>query len=124
MSKKQGVKKGSTQAATFAQRKQDEKTMWTVKVIAYMQQEVLDTVALVLADGFGFGEDRQARFRYLFDAKYAEIKELEKADTADNEYTIAKTEEALKRACGRHYVPREQRYDFSMRTPDGREVKL
>lgn len=59
MSKKQGVKKGSAQAATFAQRKQDEKTMWTVKVIAYMQQEVLDTVALVLADGFGFGEDRQ-----------------------------------------------------------------
>jgi len=51
-------------------------------------------------------------------------KELEKADTADNEYTVAKTEEALKRACGRHYVPREQRYDFSMRTPDGREVKL
>ena len=35
---KKGVKKGSAQARSFAERQNDDKTFWTLKVIAYTQQ--------------------------------------------------------------------------------------
>lgn len=121
---KSGVKKGSAQAKSFTQRKEDEKILWTMKVLAWTQQEMLDAMSLTLADRFGFGEERQNQFREGFDKKYAEIRELEKNDTPDNEYYIAKIEQALQKACGKYYVPREERYDFKLVTPDGKEMKL
>lgn len=36
---------------------------------------------LALAENFGFGEERLKRFHDAFNAKYAEIRELEKGDT-------------------------------------------
>ena len=54
----------------------------------------------------------------------AEIRELEKGDTKDNEYAIAKQEAALKAACGKYYSPREVRYDIKIVTRNGKQHKL
>ena len=86
-------------------RQKAERELWTIKVIAYTEQQTLDAVCLALAEGFGFGEERLKRFHDAFNAKYAEIRELEKRDTKDNEYAIAKQEAALKAACGKYYSP-------------------
>ena len=87
-------------------RQKAERELWTIKVIAYTEQQTLDAVCLALAEGFGFGEERLKRFHDAFNAKYAEIRELEKGDTKDNEYAIAKQEAALKAACGKYYSSR------------------
>lgn len=93
-------------------------------MIAYTEQQTLDAVCLALAEGFGFGEERLKRFHDAFNAKYAKIRELEKRDTKDNEYAIAKQEAALKAACGKYYSPREVRYDIKIVTRDGKQHKL
>lgn len=59
-------------------RQKAERELWTIKVIAYTEQQTLDAVCLALAEGFGFGEERLKRFHDAFNAKYAEIRELEK----------------------------------------------
>jgi len=119
-----GVKKGSAQARSFAERQNQEKMLWTIKTIAYEQQYMIDAVSLTLNECFGFGEERLKRFHDAFDKKYAEIRELEQNDTQDNEYAKAKVEDALKAAWGRYYEPYEHRYDFKLITPDGKEIKL
>lgn len=121
---KQGVKKNKASGSAYAARKQHEKEVWTVKVLAYAQQEMLDTVALTLAEEFGFGEERQKRFHDAFEKKYAEIRQLEREDLADNEYAVAKQEAALKAAYGRYYEPREVRYDIKIIDTKGREHRL
>ena len=115
---KQKVKKGSAQAKSFAERKQDDHTFWTVKVMAYTQQDILDAVGLVLHDEFGFGADRLKRFCESFNSKYDEIHSL-----GDDEYTIAIIEKAMRQAWGKYYQPREQRYDFRLKVGN-KEVKL
>lgn len=105
-------------------RQKAERELWTIKVIAYTEQQTLDAVCLALAEGFGFGEERLKRFHDAFNAKYTEIRELEKGDTKDNEYVIAKQEAALKAACGKYYSPREVRYDIKIVTRDGKQHKL
>ena len=85
------------------------------------RQAALDAVCLALAEGFGFGEERLKRFHDAFNAKYTDIRELEKGDTKDNEYAIAKQEAALKAACGKYYAPREVRYDIKIVTRDGKQ---
>lgn len=115
---KSPVKKNKHSKNNYASKKQREKELWTMKVTAYIQQEMLDTAALTLA------EKRQKQFHDAFERKYAEIRELERNDTEDNEYAIAKQEEALKAACGKYYQPREVRYSVSIVCPDGKEVRL
>lgn len=116
---KQKVKKGSAQAKSYAERKEDDRTFWTLKVIAYTQQEVLDAVGLVLNDAFGFGEERLKRFCEAFAVKYDEIHSL----GDDDEYAIAIIEKAMKQAWGKYYQPREQRYNFRLKVGN-KEVKL
>lgn len=99
-------------------RQKAERELWTIKVIAYTEQQTLDAVCLALA------EERLKRFHDAFNAKYAEIRELEKGDTKDNEYAVAKQEAALKAACGKYYAPREVRYDIKIVTRDGKQHKL
>lgn len=107
-----GLKKG--QGETYAQRVQREREEWTVKVIAYTQQEILDAVCLTLNEEFGLGEERLKRFQVAFDKKYAEIRAVERDDSEDGEYSRFKVEQALQNACGKYYVPREKRYDFKI----------
>lgn len=105
-----GLKKG--QGETYAQRVQREREEWTVKVIAYTQQEILDAVCLTLNEEFGLGEERLKRFQVAFDKKYAEIRAVERDDSEDGEYSRFKVEQALQNACGKYYVPHEERYSF------------
>lgn len=121
---KKAVKKCKHSANDYAHQKQLEKELWTIKVLAYTQQQMLDTAALTLKEEFGFGEKRQKQFHDAFERKYAEIRELEKADTPDNEYAIAKQEQALQAACGKWYQPRDVRYDISIVDKHGREYKI
>ena len=120
---KQKVKKGSAQAKSFAQRKEDDHMIWTIKVIVITQQQILDAVALTLNEEFGFGEERLKRFQIAFDKKYAEIRAIENDDTEDGEYSRYKMEKALQAACGKYYAPFEERYDFKVRVGN-KEVKL
>lgn len=124
MPKKSGVKKGSAQAKSYAKQKEDEKTLWTMKVLAYTQQEMLDAVALTLNEFYGFGAERLKKFHDSFEAKYNEIRKLEHEDAADNEYYIAKMEQALEQAWGKYYEPREVRYDIRLTDKEGNVWKL
>ena len=118
-----GIKKGSAQAASYAEREQRRKELQMVKVIMITQQQMIDAVVLTLNEEFGFGEERLKRFQEAFDKKYTEIRELEKDDTEDGEYSRYKTEKALQAACGKYYTPYEERYDFKI-LYNGKEVKL
>ena len=119
---KKAVKKGSAQAQSYAKRQLEEKQRWTMRVIAYEEQYMLDAVALCLNECFGMGEERLKRFHDAFEKKYQEIRELEQ--TEDNDYAKAKVEEALKRVWGTYYEPREVRYTVRIITPDGTTIEL
>lgn len=122
--RKNGVKKGSAQAKSYAKQKADEKTVWTMKVLAYTQQEMLDAVALTLNEFYGFGPERLKKFHDNFEEKYAEIRKIEREDSEDNEYYIAKMEQALQQAWGKYYDPREVRYDIHLTDKEGNVWKL
>ena len=107
-----GLKKGKGES--YAQRLQREKELWTVKVIAITQQQILDAVCLALNEELGFAEERLKRFQVAFDKKYAEIRTIEHDDTEDGEYSRYQMEKALQNACGKYYVPHEERYDFKI----------
>lgn len=114
-SKKRGVKKGSAQAQSYAVRKKIDDEVTAVSIIAYTQQEMLDAMALCLSEFYGFGAERQRKFKEALETKYTEIHALQKTDTDDGEYSRTKIEEALKRACGKYYVPHDERYDIQIR---------
>lgn len=118
------VKKGSAQAKSYAKQKENEKALWTMKVLAYAQQEMLDAMALTLAEFYGFGPERCKRFHDQFEEKYAELRKLENEDAEDNEYYIATVEKALQAAYGRYYEPREERYNIHLRDAEGNVYKL
>lgn len=118
---KQSVKKGSAKAANYAAARQAERELWTVKVIAYTQQEILDAVEITLHSEFGFGPERQHRFHDAFMEKFRQIQTLR---NGDDDYAIAKIEQALQAACGDNYQPREARYDFKLITKTGEKIKL
>lgn len=118
-----GIKKGSAQAASYAEQMQRKKEMQTVKIIAITEQMILDAVALTLNEEFGLGEERLKRFQVAFDRKYGEIRKLEKDDTEDGEYSRDQMEKALRNACGKYYAPYEERYSFKI-LYNGKEVPL
>lgn len=121
---KKAVKKTRQNSNQYARRKQSEHELWTMKVIAYVQQEMLDTAAIVLKNGFGFGPARQKKFHDLFEEVYKEVRDLEREDTEDGEYAAAKVEQALQEAWGELYEPREVRYDIRIIDGQGREFKV
>ena len=124
MSKKNGIKKGSAQAQDFARRKLNETTLWTCKVMAYSQQEMLDAAALTLYYYYDFTPEQQKEFHDRFEAKYAEIHKMQSEDTEDGEYSRIAMEAALKDAFGEYYTPREERYDIHIADQDGNVWKV
>lgn len=121
---KQGVKKHSPQAKNYAKQKENDKMLWTMRVLAYTSQEMLDAVALTLHEFYGFGPERQKLFHDQFEKKYDELRKLEREDAEDNEYYIAAVERALQAACGKYYQPREVRYDIKLQDGEGNVWKL
>ena len=121
---KQGVKRTKNSQQAYQDRLRDDKMVWTMKTIAYTEQSTLDAVSLTLSEEFGFGPERQARFRDAFCKKYLEIRKLEKEDTLDAEYSKAKIEAALQACLGKHYEPREIRYDIKVVDSHGNKHQL
>ena len=124
MSGKKPVKKNRKSAASYAQELERRKELWTIKVLAYTQQEMLDAAALTLNEEFGFGEDRLKRFHEAFERKYAELRDLEHDDLPDYEYATAVQEEALRRAWDKYYTPRDERYQLHIVNEKGEELML
>lgn len=124
MKQKKAVKKSRSSGAAYAQELERRKEIWTLKVLAYTQQEMIDAAALTLNEEFGFGEDRLKRFHDAFERKYAELRDLEHDDLPDYEYATAVQEEALRRAWGKYYTPRKERYQIHMVNEKGEEILL
>lgn len=96
-----------------------EKELWTLRTIAYTEQEMLDAVALCLHEFFGFGEARQVKFHDAFEKKFEEIHDLRKDDSEDGDYAREIIEKALRAAYGSHYTPRKERYTITIRDTAG-----
>lgn len=112
--KKSGVKKGVDSKARFATRILVSKEIETAKTIKYAEQYAMDAACIALNLKEGWGAERLRRFCTDYLEIYEEIRSLERADTPDLEYAKAKVEQALQRACGKYYVPREQRYGINI----------
>lgn len=76
----------------------------------YGRQEMGDIVAIVLHEEFGFGPERLKRFAEKVNDKIREVTVIGTQDTRDGEYTKIKFEEAVREAFGKHYQPRDVRY--------------
>lgn len=124
MGKKNGVKRGPNQRSDYATRLHNEKTVWTCKVIAYCQQEMLDAAALTLYKFYDFTPEQQKEFHDRFEAKYAEIHKMQSEDTEDGEYSRIAMEAALKDAFGEYYTPREERYSIYVTDASGNKYEL
>lgn len=116
---KSGIKKHSPQSKEYAKRLHDEKTLWTVKVVAYSQQQMLDAVAIVLYKYYDFTPEQQKEFHDRFEEKYAEINKIMNQDAEDGEYFEVAMENALKDAYGEFYVPRKERYEVRIADSSG-----
>lgn len=141
MSKKQSVKKVSdtpqqkmlktiTQQIAFYNAKygadpkyslylttQRERAIDGAKAMSYGEQYANDVASITLHQVYGFAEERQKRFCEAFVSNYNQFREEEREDLEiDDEkvYSTAKFEERLKIAAGKYYVPREERYNFTI----------
>ena len=82
-----------------------------------MMNYVGDCALLVLNSEFGFGEERLVRFNEALNKETQRWWEVTAAPkpgdkTSEIGYVRSKFDEALKRVCGSHFVPFEQRYEW------------
>ena len=98
--KKAGVKKGSEQAQTYADRVNAAKHATNLTIFYDGMQQTLDVTMLVLNQGFGFGCERLKKFNDAFSEMFAEAMKMSREDKDDKDqwYSIQKFEEALKQA--------------------------
>lgn len=78
-----------------------------------VRQEMKDFAQIALNRAFGFAEVNQKKFSDALDEVCVEFAQMVLDDAKEDPevwYSIAKTEETLKRICGKSYVPRKQRY--------------
>ena len=113
MSKKKNcVKKGSEQAKTYlrqaAERVEDKK----MTLYREAMQASADIASLVLNQEFGFGPERLKRFADGFIRMHHEVRVLDREDQDDKDawYSVQMFEDAMKRAWGEYYQPREVRF--------------
>ena len=79
----------------------------------FMLQQAKDMMLIAANEAFGFGPDRLKRLSDAFDSVatiYAELALEDAKDDRNMWYTKAKTDETLKRICGEHFRPWEERY--------------
>ena len=125
-SKKVCVKKtkGNSYLAQKQAKEKADKEIYTMRIIAYQQQEMIDAFAITMNQIFGWGETRLKRWHDAFEEKYAEIQHLRIEDLDTLEYSEACIERGLQQAWGKHYVPRKERYAITLKTSDGKELHL
>jgi len=110
--KKNGVKKGSTQAKNFAARNKAITEATRMTLFYDGMQHALDITSIVLNEEFGLGQERLKKFGLAFEKKFAEIQERSRADDdKDRWYSEEQFENELRRAWGPYYTPRKERYN-------------
>lgn len=104
----------------------EDKQIWTMKTIAYTQQEILDAVFICLHECFGWASTRIKRFHDRFEEIYHKIRRLQMADKDDEDevYYRHNVEESLKAACGQYYEPYEVQYETHLVMPNGETIPL
>lgn len=122
--KKKGVKRTRESQQSYLEEALVGKKLWTMKVLAYAQQDMIDAMAIVLNVKYGFGPERQKQFHDDFEEVYGEIQDIRREDREDGEYSRAKVEQALKKAHGKYYVPYDERYIMTYKTASGKEYRL
>lgn len=111
--KKNGVKKGSYQAQTYADRVNAARAATNLTIFQDGMQHALDIASIVLHETFGFGPERLKKFGIGFQDKFEKVQKESRADKADDEerwYSEERFENELKEAWGPYYTPRAIRY--------------
>ena len=103
-----------------------ERAIDGAKAMSYWEQYSNDVATITIHELFGIGEDRQKKFCETYAKNYKMFRDLEYADIhdigdPDKVYSTEYFERLLKAAVGKHYVPRQERYDFTIYY-DGRLV--
>ena len=112
--KKKGVKKGSYQAQTYANRVNAARAATNLTIFQDGMQQSLDIASIVLHNVFGFGPERLKKFGAGFQEKFAEVQKKSREDKADDKdqwYFEEQFENELRAAWGQYYTPRAIRYD-------------
>ena len=89
-----------------AKRDREDRTWYTM-----MQSQ--DIAMIALNDAFGFGEDRLKRFSDAYIKAWQDWAAAINADSKDDktaEYSLTRFEDRLKKICGKHYTPKEERW--------------
>lgn len=73
-------------------------------------QMCLDAAIIAANEVFSMGESRVEPFVRAFSETLTDIAKITVEDTSDLEYTKAKVDGALRRICGKHFQPWEERY--------------
>lgn len=73
-------------------------------------QMCLDDAIIAANEVFSMGESRVEPFVRAFSETLTDIATITVEDTRDLEYTKAKVDGALRRICGKHFQPWEERY--------------
>lgn len=112
MGKKQGVKKGSVQAKTYANRVSAAREATNMVIFQDGMQTALDITSLVLHDIYGFGPDRLKRFAEGFEKKFSLVQRNNREDNEDRDrwYSEEQFEREMREAWGQYYQPRQIRY--------------
>lgn len=100
-------KKGSHYLATIE--REVQRRVGDARVVH--TQMCLDAATIAANEVFSMGESRVEAFTVAFSRALRDIATITAEDTCDMEYTKAKIDGALKRICGKHFVPWEERYE-------------
>lgn len=87
--------------------------------MANAHQTMLDCMHLTMFDTYNFHEQRQKKLHDAFEAKWNEMNDIKKKDTADGLYARRTIEKALKQACGQYYEDYTERYRINVRDEHG-----
>lgn len=112
MAKKQGVKKGSHQAQTYAKRVAAATEATNLVIYQDGIQIAMDIASLVLHDVYGFGPERLKRFSEGFTEKFSHVQMNNREDSEDKDrwYSEEQFEREMREAWGDYYQPRKVRY--------------
>ena len=78
-----------------------------------MKQYMLDTLLVTMHEDFGWGEERLKKLSDCYDQTFMTYAEMCLADAKTDKqiwFTQGKVDERLKKACGKYFVPWDERY--------------
>ena len=98
---------------SFIMRMQAAQAIEMEKTRLFTIQQCKDMMLLAANAEFGFGPERLKRLSDAYDATFMEYATVTLDDAKSDKqlwYTKGKVDQELKRICGEHFVPWEERY--------------